>query len=415
MESVFTFYVGVDWGTAAHQVCVTDAAGKVICERSIGHSGEAIGEFLGFLDTLTRMEPAQAAVAIEVPHGPVVEAFLERRYAVFSINPKQLDRFRDRHTTAGAKDDRRDAFVAASSLRTDRHCFRQVVADDPLIVRIRELSRTEESFSGQLIRGVNQLSQLLLRYYPQLLKLCPYPNEPWLWALLELAPTPQAGARLTLPRLKSLLSAHKIRRWTAQELKQILSGPALPVTPGTVDAVSEHVLLLLPHLRVLHTQRKQVADRMQHLLEELESAPAEHDGSTEHRDVVLLGSLPGIGRILTGMIMAEASGLLRDRDYHALRAYGGIAPVTRQSGKSRQVSMRYRCNKRLRYALYHWARLSVQHDSRSKEHFERLRQAGHGFSRSLRGVADRLLMVLIAMLRSGQPYNGAKRSSAVAA
>jgi transposase len=115
------------------------------------------------------------------------------------------------------------------------------------------------------------------------------------------------------------------------------------------------------------------------------------------------------------MIMAEASGPLRDRDYHALRACGGIAPVTRQSGKSRQVSMRYRCNKRLRYALYHWARLSVQHDSRSKEHFERLRQAGHGFSRSLRGVADRLLTVLIAMLRSGQPYNSAKRSSAVAA
>ena len=415
METAFTFYVGVDWGTEAHQVCVTDAAGKVLWERSIEHSGEAICEFLGFLDTATGMEPGQAAVAIEVPHGPVVEAFLERRYAVFAINPKQLDRFRDRHTTAGAKDDRRDAFVAANSLRTDQHCFRRVVADDPLIVRLRELSRTEESFSGQLIRGVNQLSQLLLRYYPQLLKLCPYPGEPWLWALLELAPTPEAGAKLTLARLKSLLCSHKIRRWTARDLKQILSGPALPVTPGTVEAVSEHVLLLLPHLRVLHSQRKQVADRMQHLLEELESAPAEHHHSTEYRDLVLLRSLPGIGRILAGMIMAEASGPLRDRDYHALRAYGGIAPVTRQSGKSRQVSMRYRCNKRLRYALYHWARLSVQHDSHSKEHFERLKLAGHGFSRALRGVADRLLTVLIAMLRSGQPYDSAKRSSAVAA
>jgi hypothetical protein len=414
-SSEFAFYVGVDWGTEAHQVCVTDADGKVVCERSIEHSGEAIREFLCFLDTLTGMEPEHAAVAIEMPHGPVVEAFLERRYAVFSINPKQLDRFRDRHTIAGAKDDRRDAFVAANSLRTDRHCFRRIVPDDPLIVRLRELSRTEESFSGQLIRGVNQLSQLLLRYYPQQLKLCPHPDEPWLWALLELVPTPQAGARVTLSRLRQLLSRHKIRRWSAEEVKQILSEPALPVAPGTADVVSEHVLLQLPHLRVLHAQRKQVADRMQSLLEEMEALPAEDRDSHKHRDIVLLLSLPGIGRILAGMIVAEASGPLRDRDYHALRAYSGIAPVTRQSGKSRQVSMRYRCNKRLRYAFYHWARLSVQNDSRSKEHFERLKQAGHGYSRALRGVADRLLSVLIAMLRSGQPYNSARRSAAVTA
>lgn len=415
MASEFAFYVGVDWGTEAHQICVMDADGRVVCERSVEHSGEAINAFLGFLEQLTRSEAGRAAVAIEVPHGPVVEAFLERNYAVFSVNPKQLDRFRDRHTVAGAKDDRRDAFVAADSLRTDRHCFRRVLTDDPVVVRIRELSRTEESFSGHLVRAVNQLSQLLLRYYPQLLKLCPHPDEPWLWALLELAPTPQRGARITLSRLRQLLSKHRIRRWTADQVREVLSAPALPLAQGTADAVSEHALLLIPHLRVLHTQRKQIADRMQSLLEELETSAAEPANSHQHRDIVLLLSVPGIGRIVGGMIIAEGSGPLRDRDYRALRAYGGIAPVTRQSGKSRQVSMRYRCNRRLRNAFYHWARISVQNDARSKEHFERLKQAGHGFNRALRGVADRLLTVLIAMLKSGQPYNSSRRSPAAAA
>lgn len=295
------------------------------------------------------------------------------------------------------------------------HCFRRVLTDDPVVVRIRELSRTEESFSGHLVRAVNQLSQLLLRYYPQLLKLCPHPDEPWLWALLELAPTPQRGARITLSRLRQLLSKHRIRRWTADQVREVLSAPALPLAQGTADAVSEHALLLIPHLRVLHTQRKQIADRMQSLLEELETSAAEPANSHQHRDIVLLLSVPGIGRIVGGMIIAEGSGPLRDRDYRALRAYGGIAPVTRQSGKSRQVSMRYRCNRRLRNAFYHWARISVQNDARSKEHFERLKQAGHGFNRALRGVADRLLTVLIAMLKSGQPYNSSRRSAATAA
>jgi hypothetical protein len=42
-------------------------------------------------------------VAIEMTQGPVVEALLERGFCVYGINPKQLDRFRDRFTVAGAK------------------------------------------------------------------------------------------------------------------------------------------------------------------------------------------------------------------------------------------------------------------------------------------------------------------------
>jgi len=59
---------------------------------------------------------------------------------------------------------------------------------------------------------MNQLSQLLLRYFPQLLRLCSTPDELWLWALLELAPTPERAAKLTEKRLKQLLAKHRIRR-----------------------------------------------------------------------------------------------------------------------------------------------------------------------------------------------------------
>jgi transposase len=202
----FDFYVGVDWGTSFHQICILNAKGEVVCERRMEHSGKAIGELLEFLAELTNHETHRLAVAIEVPRGPVVEAFLEQGYAVFSINPKQLDRFRDRHTVAGAKDDRRDAYVVADSLRTDQHCFRRVATDHPDMIRMRELSRTEEEIAGAFRRCVNQLYQLLLRYHPQLLQLCATPDEPWLWALLEAAPVPQRGARLTLSKVKQLLS-----------------------------------------------------------------------------------------------------------------------------------------------------------------------------------------------------------------
>jgi transposase len=263
-------------------------------------------------------------------------------------------------------------------------------------------------------RVVNQLHQLLLRYYPQVLQLCSSPDEAWIWALLELAPTPQRGAKLTSARLQKLLAKHHIRRWNAEQVAEILASPPLPLAPGSAEAITEHVLLLIPQLRLLSMQRKQVADRIQQLLEEMTKCDVQQGESQTLRDVPLLLSLPGVGRVITAMLVAEAGALLAERDYHAIRAHAGIAPVTKQSGKSKQISMRYRCNGRLRTAFYHWARISVQHDARSKQQYARLRAAGHSHGRALRGVADRLLAVLIAMLKSGQMYDPERRLTKVA-
>jgi transposase len=409
MREAFRFYIGIDWATQSHRICVMNSDGTVLRQETVAHSGEGINGFLRSLDALTGKEPHRVAVAIEVPRGSVVEVFLERNHTVFAINPKQLDRFRDRYSVAGAKDDRRDAFVLADSLRTDQHCFRRLTLDSPDIVHIRELSRTEENLAGDLRRAANQLYQLLLRYYPQTLDLCTFPDEPWLWALLELAPTPERGAKLTTIRLRTLLAKYRIRRWTAEEVRKILTQPPLPIAPGVDKALHEHVLLLLPQLRLFHQQRKLTTERIQALLERMSASESQPLASHSYSDAALLLSIPGVGRLISATLLAEGSDPLVQRDYHALRAHAGIAPVTRQSGKSRQVVMRYGCNQRLRNAFYHWARTSLQNDDRSREHYTQLRHAGHGHGRALRGIADRLLAMLIAILKTGQPYDPARR------
>lgn len=69
---------------------------------------------------------------------------MERGFAVHVINPKQIDRFRDRFSMSGAKDDRRDALVLADSLLTDRHCFRRLEPVDAKVIELREWSRIAE-------------------------------------------------------------------------------------------------------------------------------------------------------------------------------------------------------------------------------------------------------------------------------
>ena len=82
----------------------------------------------------------------------------------------------------------------------------------------------------------------------------------------------------------------------------------------------------------------------------------------------------------------------------------GVAPVTRRSGKYKLVVRRMAAHARLRDAVYHWARVAVQRDPASKAKYAALRGRGHGHARALRSVADRLLAVACAMLRTQTCY-----------
>ena len=82
---------------------------------------------------------------------------MKRGIAVHSINPKQLDRLRDHLSPAGAKDDRRDARVLASALRTDPHCFRRLESADPTIVELGEWWRLSEELTRGRVRLANRI------------------------------------------------------------------------------------------------------------------------------------------------------------------------------------------------------------------------------------------------------------------
>lgn len=410
-QSPFRFFVGVDWASEEHMVSILDATRREIDKKTYSHSGQGLNHLANRLTELSGGNLAAVAIGIETPHGAVVETLVERGFAVYSLNPKQMDRFRDRHSVSGAKDDSRDAYVIADALATDIHKFHRVQLDGTRIIRLRQLCRNEEEIKKSQRQAGNQLRELLNRYFPQILSLCPSVDEPWVWDLLEKAPLPEQAAKLPAARIQRILSNHRIRRIDGKQVREILQTAPLRLAPGGAEAASEHALMLLPQLRLYHGLLKQVANRIESVLDEIST----DEQTIEHRDANLLRSLPGVGRCVAATMLAEASQALAERDYHALRSYAGVAPITRRSGKRQSVMMRQSCNARLRNAFYHWARVSAQNDPRSKLQYANLRAKGHSHGRALRGVADRLLSVLFAMLRAGVPYDVTRRIVAVAA
>ncbi len=401
----YEWFVGIDWGSQQHQVCVLDRDRRRVGERAVDHDGVSLARLADWLWTVSAGQPQRVAVAIEVPRGALVEGLVERGFHVFAINPKQLDRFRDRHSVAGAKDDRRDAFVLADSVRTDQPSFRRLQLDEPQLLLLRELSRAEETLLEEFRRSANRLRDQLHRFYPQMLQLCSAADEAWLWDLIDLAPTPAHAALLSAEQVQRVLKTHRIRRVTAQEVLTCLQASALPVAPGAAEAAQAHCAFLLPCLRVLAEQLQACSQQVSALLRTLAEAPSESEGPS---DVAIVLSLPGVGRKITAWLFAEAAQPLAERDYQVLRTHGGVAPVTKQSGKRRLVVMRRGCNLRLRHALYHMARVAMQRDAHFNRVYTALRAKGQRNGQALRNIGDRLLRILMAMLRDRTCYDASR-------
>lgn len=415
MTKMLTWFVGIDWGNAEHAVCLMDGTGRVYGERRVAHTATAIHSMVQWIRETTQAPAHTIAIGLETPHGALVDTLLDADFAVFAINPKQLARFRDRFTAAGAKDDPRDALVAADALRTDRRAFRPVRADDPAVIRLRELCRIIEDLQSDETRLANRLRDQLYRVNAPWLALCPAADESWLWTLLRETPDPAQWAHLPRRRIAPVLREHRIRRLTVDDVLAVLRPPPLHVAAGVADAVATRIAAVLPQVQLVHRLRLDAQRTRDRMLEQLATAAPVEGEPPEHRDVEILLSLPGAGRMVTATMLTEAAGALATRDYATLRTYGGTAPVSKRSGKRlRIVHMRYACKPRLRNALYHWARTSLQTDQAARRYYDHLRARGHRHARALRSVADRWLRILTAMLRSRTLYESTRFAVVVA-
>lgn len=411
-EEVVDWFVGIDWASQKHLGCLLAADGRKVGEREFVHGGDGLSDLCDWLLGKTEAVPERIAVAIETPHGPIVEALLERGFQVYSMNPKQVDRFRDRFTVAGAKDDSRDAQVLADALRTDRRALRRLAVEDPVVIELREWSRMRDELRDERTRLANRIRDQLWRYYPKALELGGSDiSADWFLDLWEQAPTPEKAAQITKQTVADILKKYRIRRIDAAEALRMLRHAPLSVAAGVVEAATAHVGSVAARLRLVNGQTKEADRKLDELCARLEPPTSEEasedaPGQTnEQRDVAILRSFPGLGRINLATLLVEAPQPLRQRDYHALRALSGQAPVTRRSGRQCIVLRRHACNKRLQNAVYHWSRVATQHDPASKRRYAELRQRGHGHARALRGVGDRLLYVLCATLNRQTLYD----------
>lgn len=389
-------FIGIDWAEKHHDIRIEGHDGEVLATGRVAEGVDGIARLHAMVAEHVA-EPGEAIVGIETDRGLLVGALVAAGYQVFAINPLSVDRYRDRHSTSGAKSDPGDAKVLADIVRTDRHNHRPIAGDSELAEAVKLLARAHQSFVWQRQRHVNRLRSTLREFYPQALeafgtKLA----SPDAVAVLTLAPSPDLGRRLSRPKIASALRRAGRQRNLERRAEQIqvaLRSEQLNA-PATVSRAYATITASLVSL--IAGFNEQIAD----LERELEAS------FDDHPDAEILRSLPGLGTVLGARVLGEfGDDRTRYADARARRNYAGTSPITKASGQRRVVLARFARNEHLFDACFLWAFSALTSSPGARAYYDLQRARGKTHNHALRTLANRLVGILHGCLRNGQPYD----------
>jgi len=388
-------FVGLDWAYRSHAVCVINAQGGVLKRLEIAHDRQGLAELLRTLATFGKALP----IAIERPSGLLVDALVEAGHQVFAIHPNAVKATRPRYRSSNAKSDAGDAFMLADLLRTDGHRWHALQPQSGAIRALRSLVRTRDDLVATRIRLANQLTALLDAYWPGAACIFAAVDSPIALAFIERWPAPRKlGARQIQAFCKR--QRYSGGRSPAVLLQRLDGAAAGCCEPRLAQANAIAALALVALLKPLAAQIKALD---KHIAQAMAGLP----------QAASVMSLPRAGCICAAQILAELGDVPeRFASAQQLCSEAGVVPVTYESGKSRAVTFRWACNRRLRQAITCLADNSRHASPWAASVYHAARKRGCDHPHAVRILARAWTRVLWRIWHDGSTYDPAMHLAA---
>ena len=388
-------FLGDDWAEDHHDVHLMDEDGKKLASRRLPEGLDGIGACHELVASHIN-DPGELIVGIETDRGLWVTALVAAGYQVYAINPLAASRYRDRHNVGGAKSDPGDAKMLADLVRTDRHNHRQIAGDSPEAEAIRIIARGHQNLIWSRNRQTNALRNALREYYPAALETFSDLADRDTLAVLAKAPTPAAGAALTIGQIQAALRRGGRQRNIERRAGEIQIGLrseqlAAPDIVATAFAATTRAAVA-----ILVELNRQIVQ-----LETVLTANFE-----QHPDSDIYHSLPGFGVVLGARALGEfGDDPNRYANTKSRRNYAGTSPLTIASGKKKAVLARHVRNRRLYDALDQAAFCALTQSPGCRVFYDQHRAAGDLHHQALRALANRLVGTLHGCLDHRTLYN----------
>ena len=388
-------FCGWDWGSTIHGVCLLDDDGGTVKTWMVNHTDAELAALFAELAQLG--DPALIPVAIERGEGLVVGLIARAGHPVLMVEPAAFKASRPRWGAAGAKSDAADAFMLADYARTDGHRLRRV---EPLAQATPELAalvRARTCMVEARTAASNQLWAVLAEHWPGAAMVFHKLTAPIALAFLADYPTPRSAARLGEGRMRQFCRRHSYRG--GKSPAELVS--RLRAAPASADPIADQVLEVI--VRSSLAQIGLLNAEIRGLERQLADALAAHPKTA------LLTTLPRVATVSLAALIAEIGPLLeRCENPEQVAAMCGAAPVTKASGKSRNVGFRYTANKQARVAITSFADNSRHRSAWAADAYRRARARGARHPHAIRILARGWVRVIWACWTTDTPYDPAR-------
>jgi transposase len=387
----FGLFIGIDWADEKHDVYVIDSSGKGKSETLL-QSAEAINQWIQ--QKLQQAGGRPIAILFENARNGLFQSLLLREKVIlYPINPKQFSSYRESHQNAGCKNDKNDARLLARLLCERIGVLRPLQLDDQETRKLDRLCQNRRHLVDQRVKSLVRLTSHLKASFPVLLEL-KLPESAML-ALLKRWPDPRELKRAHPATLVKVLREAGLRN---QEQCLALA-----------EQIRQHQLLTLDN--ATHQAMAPLLKVECGLLRQLDQGIEEFEKLIEaemktHQDAKLFTALPGAGKALAPRLLT-AFGSNRERFQHAdeVASMSGIAPVTRQSGKSLQVVRRYACSNHVRQTFHEFANCARIWCPWSKAYYHLQRSRGMKHHAAVRKLAHRWIRILFQVWKTRSAYD----------
>ena len=389
-------YVGIDWADDHHDIVITDDSANTLDQFRIDHTCEGFALLHSHIAN-HQTSPDLVLIAIETSRGLLVHELLQKGYVVYAINPKSVNRYKDRHVLSKAKSDALDALSLGHILRTDRHRFQPL---KPLPEDYRLLDRLCTDLRkvvDEKSRVTNQVISCLKEFYPKALETFSLDSQIFI-DFVKAFPDHRALSACTKKAFLMFLKKHRYPcPAKAEELWKTVQAPTLQ--PDKVVARSG-----ILRLRMLLDQFENLKEHITHYEQEIQAILEKIPESTSVK------SLPGVGERLAPELVATLGPNCKD-GHHRFQAaeeiakLSGCVPVVRESGKWKTVSLRYACVKPLRRTFHDWAFASISRSSWARAFYDYHKERNQSHCTILRNLGKKWIKILFAVWSNGTSYD----------
>lgn len=387
--------VGIDVAKEKHDCFILSSEGEVLADVfTIQNNAEGFNQLLQVIQSCASpIDKMKVGLEATGHYSYNILGFLlEKGLPTFVINPLHTNLYRKSLSLRKTKTDRVDARTIATMLMSDVG-LKSYTDTSYHNEELKSLTRYRFDKVKERAKLKSSITRLVCILFPELEKLVPTLHIASVYALLLEYPGAKQLAGANLTHLKAVLYEASKGRY-GRDRAIMLRDAARNSIGSYMPAKSLELKHTIRSIQVLDTEIEEIETEIEKLMEQIQSP---------------ITSIPGIGSRMGAMILAEVGDFSNFDSADKVLAYAGLSPSTYQSGRMNNcyAHMEKRGSRYLRYAIFNATKYVCYWDPIFKAYLEKKRSEGKHYNVAISHAAKKLVRLIYAMQRSGQPYRKA--------